>query len=223
MRKMFVLVAELLLLGALVLVYYTFLLPPKYPTDIPAVPFWVALIPFCRDVDQSDIFRNYIEQPLRTRGAVKFFFGARWNILVQKPSYLAEIFKEEDLYQKSGNQKKIPHSVLAEFLGDNIISSHGELWRNYQSVIKPGLQRNFEADRIARNAVRLCELLGEAQLCAGKGGVLVQDILQRYSTANCSEVLLQTDLGVSTRAMQDSSMSGQKKNKNDPPTLTSET
>ncbi len=122
--------------------------------------------------------------------------------MVQKPSYLAEIFKEEDLYQKSGNQKKIPHSVLAEFLGDNIISSHGEVWRNYQSVVKPGLQRNFEADRIARNAVRLCELLEEAQLCAGKGGVLVQEILQRYSTANCSEVLLQTDLGVSTRAMQ---------------------
>ena len=201
---MSVLVTELLglLLGALLLVYHTFLLPPKYPADIPAVPFWVALIPFWRDVDQSDLFRNYIEQPLRTRGAVKFFFGARWNILVHKPSYLAEIFKEEDLYQKSGNQKKIPHSVLAEFLGDNIISSHGEVWRNYQSVVKPGLQRNFETGKIARNAVRLCELLWEAQLCAGKGGVFVQELLQRYSTANCSEVLLQTDLGVSTRAMQ---------------------
>ncbi len=196
---MFLLVCESLLLGVLIplFIYYTVLLPPKYPTNIPAVPFWVALIPFFKDVDQSDIFRAYIEKPLRRHGAVKLFFGAQWNILVHKPAYLAEIFKEEDLYQKSGNQKKIPHSVLAEFLGDNIISSHGEMWRNYQSVIKPGLQRNFKVVKITHNAARLCELLGEAQLQAGGAGVPVQQVLQRYSAANCSEVLLQANLGVS--------------------------
>lgn len=121
---MFFLAAELLLLGVLIilLVYYIFLLPPTHPKNIPAVPFWVALIPFFKDVDQSDIFRKYIERPLRTHGAVKLFFGAQWNILVHKPSYLTEIFKDEDLYQKSGNQKKIPHSVLAEFLGRVVLS-----------------------------------------------------------------------------------------------------
>jgi len=196
---MFVVVLELLLLGVVLLVtlYYVFLLPPKYPTNIPAVPFWVALIPFFKDVDQSDIFRKYIEQPLRTHGAVKLFFGAQWNILVHKPSYLAEIFKNEDVYQKSGNQKKIPHSVLAEFLGDNIISSHGDVWRNYQSVVKPGLQGNFDTEKIAHNALRLCELLKVAQLRAGTKGVSVQELLQRYSVANCSEGLLQTNFDVS--------------------------
>jgi cytochrome P450 len=195
---MFVFIAEVALLGALIisLVYYIFLLPPKYPTNIPAVPFWVALIPFFKDVDQSDIFRNYIEQPLKKHGAVKLFFGAQWNILVHKPSYLAEIFKDEDLYQKSGNQKKIPHSVLAEFLGDNIISSHGDVWRNYQSIVKPGLQRNFEAEKIAHNGDQLCGLLRDAQIRAGNGGVSVQELLQRYSVANCSEVVLQTNLDV---------------------------
>ena len=195
---MFVFVAEVVVLAALLiaLVYFVFLLPPKYPTNIPAVPFWVALLPFFKDVDQSDIFRKYIEQPLKTHGAVKLFFGAQWNILVHKPSHVAEIFKDENLYQKSGNQKKIPHSVLAEFLGDNIISSHGEVWKNYQSVIKPGLQRNFEAEKIAQNADRLCRLFEEAQLRAGDGGVSVQELLQRYSVANCSEVVLQTNLNV---------------------------
>jgi cytochrome P450 len=196
---MFVLVCGLLLLGPLVplFIYYALLLPPRYPTNIPAVPFWVALIPFFKDVDQADIFRDYIEKPLRKHGAVKLFFGAQWNILVHKPAYLAEIFKEEDFYQKSGNQKKIPHSILAAFLGDNIISSHGEAWRNYQSVVKPGLQRNFEVTNIARNAARLCELLEQAQLGSGDGGIPVQELLQRYSAANCSEVLLQARLGVS--------------------------
>lgn len=196
---MFALIIELLLLGVVLLVtiYYTFLLPPRYPNNIPAVPFWVALIPFFKDVDQSDIFRRYIQQPLQTHGAVKLFFGAQWNILVHKPAYLAEIFKSEDVYQKSGNQKKIPHSVLAEFLGDNIISSHGDVWRNYQSVVKPGLQGNFDTNRIAHNALQLCELLKDAQERAGTKGVSVQELLQRYSVANCSEVILQTNLNVS--------------------------
>ncbi|KAK4196410.1 putative cytochrome P450 [Triangularia verruculosa] len=193
---MLMVTAELLLLAAVAvfLVYYLFLLPPKYPDNIPTIPFWVALIPFFKDVDQSDIFRQYIDKPLRTHGAVKFFFAAQWNILVHRPSYIAEIFKDEDLYEKSGNQRKIPHSVLAQFLGDNIISSHGHVWKNYQSVIRPGLQRNnFEVDRLASNADKLCMLLGDAQLRRGKGrGVPVQEMLQQYSVANCSEVMLQT-------------------------------
>ncbi|EAQ88647.1 hypothetical protein CHGG_05266 [Chaetomium globosum CBS 148.51] len=199
---MLVFIAEVAILVALfiALIYFVFLLPPKYPTNIPAVPFWVALLPFFKDVDQSDIFRKYIEQPLKTHGAVKLFFGAQWNILVHKPSYVAEIFKDESIYRKSGNQKKIPHSVLAEFLGDNIISSHGEVWKTYQSVVKPGLQRNFEAEKIAQNADRLCGLLKEAQLQAEDGGVSVQELLQRYSVANCSEVVLQTNLDALTSA-----------------------
>jgi cytochrome P450 len=195
---MFVFIAELTLVGVIILflVYFIFLLPPKYPTNIPAVPFWVALIPFFQDVDQSDIFRQYIDQGLRRHGAVKLFFGGQWNILVHKPSYLAEIFKDEELYQKSGNQKKIPHSVLADFLGNNIISSHGEVWRNYRSVVQPGLQGGFEAEKVASNARRLCEMLRDMQLQAGKGAVPVQEVLQRYSMTNCSEVLLQMDIDV---------------------------
>jgi hypothetical protein len=98
-------------------VYYSFLLPPKYPQNVPAVPFWVVLIPFFNDVDQEETYRKYLEKPLQMHGAVKLFFGARWNILVQRSSYVAEIFKDEDVFQKSSNQKKIPHSILAEFLG----------------------------------------------------------------------------------------------------------
>jgi len=184
-------------------IYYAFLLPPKHPTNIPTVPFWVALLPFFQDIDQSDIFHKYIQQPLRRYGAVKLWFGARWNILVHSPSYLAEIFREEDIYQKSGNQKKIPYSVLAEFLGDNIISSHGETWKGYRSVIMPAL-KNFDTAKIAANAKLLCQILRDEQLRTGKGGVFVQEILQRYSVANCSEVLLEMDLEVRPGEILDS-------------------
>ncbi|KAG7291115.1 hypothetical protein NEMBOFW57_001125 [Staphylotrichum longicolle] len=194
--------AELVLVVAVAVavVYFLILLPPRHPSNIPTIPFWVALLPFFKDVDQSEIFRKYIDQPLRTHGAVKLFFGAQWNILVHRPSFLVEIFRDEDLYQKSGNQKKIPHSVLAAFLGDNIISSHGPTWQTYRAVIKPGLQQKFNAGLVAKNAAQLCRLIQQATQKAGGHGITVQDLLQRYSVANCSEVLLNMKLQALERA-----------------------
>ena len=109
-----------LVLGAILLsslVYFCFFLPPTHPKNIPAVPFYVALLPLFKDVDQEDTYHKYLEKPLREYGAVKIFFAARWNIIVQRCEYLAEVFKDEEVYQKTGNQKKIPHAVVAEFLG----------------------------------------------------------------------------------------------------------
>jgi len=108
------------LLSAVILIAvaaFLFLLPPKYPIGIPAVPFWVPLIPFFYDVDQEDTYRKYVEKPLIAHGAIKIFFAARWNVVVQRPSLVAEVFKNEEVFQKTGNQKKIPHTVLADFLG----------------------------------------------------------------------------------------------------------
>lgn len=183
----------------LALASYVFLLPPKHPQGIPAVPFWVTLIPFFKDVDQTERFVRYIEEPIRTHGAVKLFFAGRWNVLVHRPSYLAEIFKHEGVYEKSGNQKKIPYSVLAEFLGDNIITGHGSMWKQYRDVIKPGLQRKVEMDLLARNAEKLCDLIGSAraEVAGEMHGVPVQELLQRHTIANIGQVMLQTDFGVS--------------------------
>jgi unspecific monooxygenase len=108
--------------SALTLAYWWLLRPPHHPRNIPAVPFWVVLLPFIYDVDQEETYRNYIEGPLHKFGAVKIFFGGQWNLLVQRPSLLSEVFKDEETYQKSGNQKKIPHTVLAEFLGSHTFS-----------------------------------------------------------------------------------------------------
>jgi len=188
----------LLSAAALLVFVYSLLTPPKHPLGIPAVPFWVTLIPLFKDVDQSETFQHYLEEPLRRHGAVKIFFGARWNLLLHRPSYLAELFRNEKVYQKSGNQKKIPHSVLAAFLGDNIISSRGVTWKQYRRVIQPGLQRRFDAEVLARNARKLCDLINDARLLS-RGevrGVAVQELLQRYTIANLGQAVLQTDFGV---------------------------
>lgn len=180
------------------LVYFTFLKPPRQPHGIPAIPFWVALIPLFRDVDQEDIFREYIDKPLRKHGAVKIFFGSQWNVLVHRPRYLSDVFKNEDEYQKSGNHKKIPHSVLGSFLGENIISSHGDVWKTFQEVMKPGLQQSFDQEMgiLFGNAHRLCEILVESQSKSATASVLVQEILQRYTIANFAQTFFDADFGV---------------------------
>lgn len=176
---------------------YAFLSPPKdFPAHIPTIPFYYSLLPLVKDVDQAELYRKYLEAPLQQYGAVKIFFGARWNILIQRPQYISEVFKYEDIYAKSGNQKKIPYSVLAEYTGDNIISSHGENWKLYRSVIKPGLQREFEVEPILRNVQTLIRMLFEEQARSSTQSVVLPQLLQRYTLANLSEGLLDANFQV---------------------------
>ncbi|EAW12454.1 cytochrome P450 [Aspergillus clavatus NRRL 1] len=212
----------LLFLGALPCLfglYLCFVAPPRHPQQIPSVPFWVTLLPFFFDVDQQETFQQYIAKPLQTHGAIKMFFAGRWNVIVQRPAMLAEIFRNEHIYHKSGNQEKIPHSVLAEYLGNfreraqlreisrtdldlrlagsNIISARGDEWRRYRAVIQPGLQTSFDSSAVFRHAQRLSAVLLGLQERNRRQGVPVQGVLQRYSSAN----LLRCVLGLSDLSM----------------------
>ncbi|KAJ2895709.1 cytochrome P450 [Zalerion maritima] len=182
------LLIPIILMGA---VYSVLLTPPRHPKNIPAVPFWVTLLPFFFDIDQEETYRKYIEQPLTEHGAVKMFFGARWNVLVARPELMQRVFRDEELFRKSGNHEKIPHSVLAEFLGDNIISASAEKWRTYRSVIKPALQRPFDSDIVERNTDNLCDLFAATQK---KSPVVpVQELLQRFTIANTAQCIFDAD------------------------------
>ncbi|OJJ46526.1 hypothetical protein ASPZODRAFT_152015 [Penicilliopsis zonata CBS 506.65] len=196
-----------LLLGlcaVLLSLYYLFLQPPTHPRNIPHLPFWVTLLPLFHDVDQQVTFQKYIRAPLEKHGAIKIFFGGQWNVIIQRSTYLTEVFRNERVFQKMGNQKKIPHSVLADFLGDNIISSRGDDWLLYRRLIKPGLSSQFNPIPICENATNLCGIFLQAQGRAGGQGVTVQGILQRYSSANLLQgVLGVPELGAQMMAMED--------------------
>ncbi|KAF4542619.1 Cytochrome p450 family protein [Lasiodiplodia theobromae] len=182
--------------GLAVLAAVTFLLPPRnFPKNIPTIPFWYTLLPLFRDCDQETLYREYLEEPLKKYGAVNIFFASRWNVLVQRPELLQEVFKNEDLYAKSGNQKKIPYSVIADYTGDNVISAHGADWRLYRSVVAPGLQRDFDTEPVVRNANLLASLFAEQQKKSARAGVLVLPLLQRLSLENVAQSLLGTHFG----------------------------
>jgi unspecific monooxygenase len=186
-----------LLLSAVLLIYILFLRPPVEPRGIPSIPFYITLLALFRDVDQEDIFKRHIRDPLLKHGAVKIFFASQWNILVQRPEFLAQMFKEEDDFQKSGNHKKIPGSVLASYLGENIISSHGEIWRLFRGIMQPGLQEGWSTEVLFENADRLSEnIVSEIREGGGKGGILVREHAQRLTIANIAQVMFGVDFGV---------------------------
>ncbi|KAF1832322.1 Dit2 protein [Decorospora gaudefroyi] len=168
---------------------YLFTPPRNFPKNIPTIPFYYGLLPLFKDVDQAELYRQYLKEPLAKYGAVKLFFGGQWNILVTKPAYIAEMFKHEDTYAKSGNQVKIPHSVLAEYTGENIISAHGEKWKLYQSVIKPALQADQDSERIWKNSRILRAMFLDTSKNASGNGIPIYGPLHRYALANLSEVL----------------------------------
>ncbi|KAF2008482.1 Dit2 protein [Aaosphaeria arxii CBS 175.79] len=171
---------------------YLFTPPRHFPKNIPTIPFYYALLPLFRDTDQAESYRQYLKEPLEKYGAVKIFFGGRWNILVRKPSYIAQVFKYEDTFAKSGNQVKIPYSLLAEYTGENIISGHGENWKLYTSIIKPALQAEQDPALVWRNS----KLLKEMFISGSKSttdDVPIYGPLHRYALANLSEVLYGSD------------------------------
>ena len=64
-------------------------------------------------MDQEEIYNYYMREKLEKYGAAKLYFASRWNIVIIEPELLLQLFKNENIYAKSGNQEKIPYSVLA--------------------------------------------------------------------------------------------------------------
>lgn len=146
------------LFGIFILILRIILPPLNFPKTIPTIPFYVIFLPSIFEIDQIDMFNMYLREPLEKYGAVKMFFGSRWNILVSRPEYLSQIFRDENTFAKSGNQKKIPYSVITAYTGDNIISAHGSIWKKYRSIMSDGLQ-NFNASPLEDNAKKFCRLI----------------------------------------------------------------
>ena len=185
-----------LLLG---LLYSYVRVPNNLPKNIPAVPIYISLLGLWSSMGQDEIFERWLRKPLQKHGAVKIWFAGRWNILAMRPDLLTQIFRNEDLYAKAGSQKKIPWSVIARLVGDNIINSHGDDWKLYTGVMKPGLQKTqFDSRPLLEKSRRFVDLLLRTQAGSGVGGVAVNPLIQRFCIAAMGESFLDIDFGVSS-------------------------
>lgn len=191
----------LLILGAgyLVRALVSIIFPPLgFPRNIPTIPFYVSFVSFFTNMDQGDVYEKYLRNKLEKHGAVKIYFASRWNILVTKPLYLSEIFKNDNIYAKSGNQEKIPYSVLAEYTGDNIISAHGEDWKLYRSICSKLIQ-SADTSKMKSNTEKMMDIIATQIDQSKSGPVPMTDIIQRYTLQNVG----QSVLGVDFHALDD--------------------
>ncbi|ERF73021.1 hypothetical protein EPUS_07115 [Endocarpon pusillum Z07020] len=182
--------------GALAILLYRLLrIPSNLPKNIPAVPIYISLLGLWSDMGQDEIYDRWLRQPLEKYGAVKIWFAGRWNLLVTRPEYLSDMLKHEDVFAKAGSQKKIPWSVISSLVGDNIINSHGDDWKLYTSVMKPGLQKtNFDSKPILDKSRRFVDILLNTQKDIGaNNGFLVNPIIQRFAIAAMGESFLDID------------------------------
>lgn len=171
-------------------VIFTVVIPPfSFPRNIPTIPFYVAFLGSYTSFDQRDIYNHYLKEKLEKYGAAKFYFGSRWNILVTRPSYVSELFKREDIYAKSGNQKKIPYAVLSKYTGDNVISSHGAIWKTYREIVTDSIRKPTKSC-VAGNCAKLIRLMDANMDKANSNALEPADLLQRFTLANVTEAML---------------------------------
>lgn len=178
------------------LLYSYVRIPNSLPKDIPSVPMYVSLLGLWSDMGQDEIYDRWLRKKLEKYGAVKIWFAGRWNLLVTRPDLLTHMFRNEDVYAKAGSQKKIPWSVIASLVGDNIINSHGEVWKLYTGIMKPGMQKtNFDSKPILDKSRRFVDLLLRTQEENKEKAVLVNPLIQRFAIAAMGESFLDIDFG----------------------------
>ncbi|KAF7715923.1 Uncharacterized protein PECH_005738 [Penicillium ucsense] len=185
-----------LILVSLLALYWFTRVPSSMPRNIPTVPIYISLLGLWSDMGQDDIYDRWLREPLERYGAVKIWFAGRWNVLATRPSFLVDMFRHEDVYAKAGSQKKIPWSVIASLVGDNIINSHGETWRLYTSIMKPGLQRRITDSRplLEKSRKFVDIILEEQQILGPDRGVLVNPIIQRWAISCMGIHFMDVDL-----------------------------
>jgi len=190
-----------LFLGALI--WYYIHIPWDFPRHLPVIPIYISLIGLYNDMGQDEVYERWYRKPLEKHGAVIVWFAGRWSILVTRPKYLTEIFRNEDLYAKAGSQVKIPWSVIASLVGDNIINTHNN-WKLFTQIMKPGMQkRDFDTTPMVQKSKKLVDIFLEKQRKAKsngvreKGGVAVNGDIQKWAIDVMGESFLNFDFQVS--------------------------
>jgi unspecific monooxygenase len=100
-------------------------------------------------------------------------------VLVTKPELVTQIFRNDNIFVKGGNIKKIPHSAFARIFGVNIIYSNGHLYKSFMEIIKPGIQRKFDLSPAQTHSAWLAQQLLQQQAQRPDTGVEIEhDILK---------------------------------------------
>ncbi|KAK2798375.1 hypothetical protein FQN51_007775 [Onygenales sp. PD_10] len=170
-------------------------IPSNFPKNIPSLPFYVSLLGIWVRAGHAEIYDRWVREPVEKYGAVNLWYGGRWNVLVAKPEYLNDLFKNDSTYVKAGNAFKVPWALSGVHLGSNIISVHGETWKLYSSIMRPGIQKgSVDTGNLVSSSRRLISAIMRNQKEVGENhGVEVDRLCQQWTIQVVGENFLGTD------------------------------
>ncbi|KAG0155617.1 hypothetical protein PDIDSM_2790 [Penicillium digitatum] len=169
---------------------------PRNLPNLPRIPIYVSILGLWSSMGQDEIYERWFRAPLEKHGAVLVWVAGRWSVLVSRPDWLTDMFRNEQIYAKAGSQVKIPHAVIAALVGDNIINAHGENWKLYTGIMKAGLQKKvFETTSLLKQSRKLVHILMDLQKETGaEKGILVMADVQKWAVDVMGENFLDLDL-----------------------------
>lgn len=175
--------------------WYYLHVPSTLPRSIPSVPIYVSLVALWSNMGQDEVYEKWLREPLERYGAVKIWFAGQWSILVTQPDYLADMFRNEHIFAKAGSQVKIPWSVIASLVGDNIINTHDN-WSKFTKVMKPAMQkRAWDLTPMLEETNTMIDIfLGEQATSPRGAGLPVNPLIQRWAIQIMARSYMRTDL-----------------------------
>jgi unspecific monooxygenase len=190
---------SILLLSALLVcvIAYTTALPRHFPRNIPVVPIWLQTYDLLRGASRIELYNARIRGLIEKHGAVALWHEGHWSVLVSRPEYLLQVFKNSGrTLQKKGFFERIPWGTAATIFGINIIDSDGELYAQFRKLLKPGFSMQLPIPFIKKQTARLAEQLCQRQESEGYGnGVRIGPLVWRWALSVWGDYFLDAQFG----------------------------
>ena len=164
--------------------------------NIPSIPFHISVYDAYRRVSEIGFHNSRLRLVLETHGAVNIWNSGQWAVLVTKPEYVTRVLRNDRVVAKGGFKGKVPHSTLAGLFGENIIDSHGETWKQFTGIMKPGIQRAHSISSLKAASSRLLSIFRkEQQQAPPDRGVVINDIIERWAIDVFGDSFFDVDFG----------------------------
>ncbi|KAM3458915.1 hypothetical protein MY3296_000062 [Beauveria thailandica] len=174
-------------------VAYGTAMPRNFPRNIPRVPLWKHFYIVLRGASKSDVYNRLVRGLIEKHGVVAFWNEGAWTILVTKPEYLVQIFKNSDRkLNKMGLAERIPWGSGAKLFGINIIDSDGEQYVTFRKLLKEGFCLPAPLDSFRQKGRDLAEKLLKSQTSTQghNCGVLIGPPVWRWALSVWGEYFL---------------------------------
>lgn len=163
--------------------YYATSLPQKFPRNIPIISIYTQIYDTFRGLSRIDFYNARIRLHMEKRGAVGLWHDGQWTVLIAKPEYLCQMFRDKgESLKRNGFYHRVPGGIAARLFGENIVDSDGDLHDQFCEIIKPGILMRHNLTSIKQRTAQLVSRLLQDQATIAPGaGVPISDPVFQWS------------------------------------------